>query len=77
LPLPVAWQPELIAQDVWKTRLTSVANDLAGPLQSGVNSGFFEQAFITMSKAKGTENFRILDPGEYVIDIFLKNLFNK
>jgi hypothetical protein len=71
LPLPAAWQPELIAHDVWKTGLTSVVNDFAGPLQSGVNSAFFEQAFIKMSKAtKGKENFRILNPGESVIDIF-------
>jgi hypothetical protein len=26
-----------------------VINDFAGPLQSAVNSGFFEQAFIKMS----------------------------
>jgi len=48
-----------------------VANDFAGPLQSGVNSGFFEQASIKMSKAmKGKENFSTLNPGECVIDIF-------
>jgi len=50
-----------------------VTNDLAGPLQSVVNSGFFVQAFIKMRKAKKeTENFSILNFGECVIDIFEK-----
>jgi hypothetical protein len=50
-----------------------VTNDFAGPLQSAVNSGFFEQAFIKMSKVKkGKENFSILNFGECVIGIFEK-----
>jgi len=47
-----------------------LAKDFADPLQSGVNSGFFEQACIMKSKVKtGKENFSNLNFGEFIIDI--------